>query len=255
MNDFILEFQDVTKKYGSQIAVDSATFSLKRGRIYGFVGENGAGKTTCIRMMCGLTKADSGKIVLFGDDGSNGAKSLSMKRRKIGALVEQPVFNPFADARENLLERGILYGMKCDENRIEKILERVGLGGCGKKKVRDFSLGMRQRLGIALALIVNPEFLILDEPMNGLDPMGMISIRRLIQSLCRDSGITVLLSSHILSELEELATDYIFISGGKILRLASACDISLKGKSLEKFYLELLGLTEEDIVEGGKWNA
>ena len=153
------------------------------------------------------------------------------------------------------MERGILYGMKCDENRIEKILERVGLGGCGKKKVRDFSLGMRQRLGIALALIVNPEFLILDEPMNGLDPMGMISIRRLIQSLCRDSGITVLLSSHILSELEELATDYIFISGGKILRLASACDISLKGKSLEKFYLELLGLTEEYIVEGGKWNA
>lgn len=243
MNDVILEFNQVSKNYGSQIAVDKATFTLKRGHIYGFVGENGAGKTTCIRMMCGLSGASEGQVLIFGQEGT-------ANNKRLGALVEQPVFNPFVNAKQNLLERSILYGT-CDsdlDERISKVLERVGLGDTGKKKVRDFSLGMRQRLGIALALITNPELLILDEPMNGLDPMGMVSIRKLIKSLCQDDGITVLISSHILSELEELATDYIFISGGKILKLARADEVCTQGKSLEEFYMELLG------VKGGASN-
>ena len=263
MNDLILDFHNVTKRYGTkrsgtQTAVDNATFSLERGRIYGFVGENGAGKTTCIRMMCGLSEPDEGKIELFGTKCCNGdAKTIAALRRKIGSLVEQPVLNPFVTARENLIERYILFGTYSGslDSHITEILERTGLGDTGKKKVRDFSLGMRQRLGIALALITNPELLILDEPMNGLDPMGMISIRHLIQSLCRDDGITVLISSHILSELEELATDYIFISHGKILKTARTEEVCVKGKSLEDFYMEILGVTETGTITSGGLNA
>ena len=254
----MIEVSHVSRNFGDFRAVNDVSFSIPTGQIVGLLGPNGAGKTTCIRMMCGLSEPDEGHIGLFGTDYRQvDAKTISVLRRKIGSLVEQPVLNPFATARENLIERCILFGTDFGslDSRITKVLERTGLGDTGKKKVRDFSLGMRQRLGIALALITNPELLILDEPMNGLDPMGMISIRHLIQSLCRDDGITVLISSHILSELEELATDYIFISHGKILKTARTEEVCVKGKSLEDFYMEILGVTETGTITSGGLNA
>ena len=156
----------------------------------------------------------------------------------MGCMIEHPVFDTSLDAAENLRLYGLLYGIK-ELSMIPQLLERTGLGNVGKKKVRDFSMGMKQRLGIAAALISSPELLILDEPVNGLDPLGMIEVRKLLTSLNKDDGITILLSSHILSELQELATDYIFISGGKILNTVSAQEVLSGEMSLEQYYISL----------------
>jgi ABC-2 type transport system ATP-binding protein len=217
MSDTILKISNLTKTYGVKKVLDNVSFEIKRGRIYGFIGENGAGKTTAIRAITGLSPIDHGTVELFGKSDKNG---LTEARKKMGCLVEKPILALNKTARENLLSHQLLYGND-DKTKIDKILTRVGLGDVKNKKVADFSLGMKQRLGIAQSLINNPEFLILDEPVNGLDPMGMVDVRELLLSLCRDDGITIVISSHILAELYQLATDYIIISHGRIISTLS----------------------------------
>ena len=235
MSERLLELKNITKCYKKQTALDNVSFSIEKGHVYGFVGENGAGKTTTLRIITGLARQNSGTVELFGESNQ---KKLSDSRKKMGCMIENPVFDGSLDAAENLRLYGLLYGIK-ELSMIPQLLERTGLGNVGKKKVRDFSMGMKQRLGIAAALISSPELLILDEPVNGLDPLGMIEVRKLLTSLNKDDGITILLSSHILSELQELATDYIFISGGKILNTVSAQEVLTEGMSLEQYYLSL----------------
>ena len=213
MNETIMRINNLTKSYGAKTVLDNVSFEIEKGKIYGFIGENGAGKTTAIRAITGLSPIDQGSIELFGKSDKNG---LVEARRKIGCLVEKPILELNKTARANLISAQLLYGNN-DSVKIDKVLQRVGLGDVKNKKVGDFSLGMKQRLGIALALINNPEMLILDEPVNGLDPMGMVDVRELLISLCRDDGITIVISSHILAELYQLATDYIIISHGRII--------------------------------------
>lgn len=211
--DTILRVKDLTKRYGTKTALDNVNFSIKRGRIYGFIGENGAGKTTTIRAITGLSGTEKGNIELFGSTSEEG---IQKGRRKIGYLVENPILSMNDTAEENLRMQMLLYGNK-DEAKIKRLLKRVGLENTGRKTAKDFSLGMKQRLGIAMALINDPELLILDEPVNGLDPMGMIAVRELLRSLNEEDGITIVISSHILAELYQLVTDYVIISHGKII--------------------------------------
>ena len=217
MRDSILKVRDLTKNYGSKRVLDNVSFEIERGKIYGFIGENGAGKTTAIRAITGLSSPDRGQIELFG---KSDRKGLTSARRKIGCLVESPILELNKTAKDNLMSQQLLYGNK-DSARADKLLDRVGLGDVKNKRVADFSLGMKQRLGIAISLINNPELLILDEPVNGLDPMGMVGVRELLISLCKDDGITIVISSHILAELYQLATDYIIISHGRIISTLS----------------------------------
>ncbi|MBR3082361.1 MAG: ABC transporter ATP-binding protein [Clostridiales bacterium] len=223
----ILKVNGLTKKYGSKTALNNVTFSVEKGRIYGFIGENGAGKTTAIRAITGLSETPEGKIELFG---TGDKKGLIKARRKMGYLVENPIISMNDTAEGNLRMQQLLYGNK-DETKIRKILERVGLADTGNKKAKDFSLGMRQRLGIALALVNDPEILILDEPVNGLDPMGMVAVRELLKSLCNEDGITIVISSHILAELYQLVTDYIIISHGEIIEQISKEELDRKCSS------------------------
>ena len=186
MSEYILETSGLTKTYGRKKAVDNVDLKIRKGDIYGFVGRNGAGKTTVIKLIAGLAAPREGVITLF--DGK-----LSEGRKKLGVVIENPAYYPYMTARQNMEVQALMKGVK-DNLIIGEILEKVGLSDTGKKKVKNFSLGMKQRLGIALALIGEPEFLVLDEPINGLDPMGIREIRDLIVSLSRDSGITVLIS-------------------------------------------------------------
>nr|MBP3598401.1 ATP-binding cassette domain-containing protein [Eubacterium sp.] len=213
MNNTILKVNHLTKTYGTKTALKDVSFTVEKGKIYGFIGENGAGKTTAIRAITGLTSVADGSVELFG---ASNQKGLEEARKQMGCLVERPILSLNKTAFDNLKLQQLLFG-KTDDAKIDAILERVGLGDVRNKKVKDFSLGMKQRLGIALALINRPEFLILDEPVNGLDPMGMVDVRELLRSLCEDDGITILISSHILAELYQLVTDYIIISHGQIL--------------------------------------
>ena len=223
----ILKVSGLTKNYGAKTALNNVTFSVEKGRIYGFIGENGAGKTTAIRAITGLSVVPAGKVELFG---SSDKKGLIKARRKMGYLVESPILSLNDTAEGNLRMQQLLYGNK-DEIKIKRILERVGLADTGGKKVKDFSLGMKQRLGIAMALINDPEILILDEPVNGLDPMGMVAVRELLKSLCYEDGITIVISSHILAELYQLVTDYIIISHGEIIEQISKEELDRKCSS------------------------
>ena len=220
----ILKVNGLTKKYGSKTALNNVAFNVERGKIYGFIGENGAGKTTTIRAITGLSEAPSGTVELFG---ASDKKGLTMARRKMGYLVEHPILSMNDTAEGNLKMQQLLYGHR-DDAKIKKILARVGLADVGRKKVKNFSLGMKQRLGIAMALVNDPEILILDEPVNGLDPMGMVAVRELLKSLSTEDGITIVISSHILAELYQLVTDYIIISHGEIIEQISKEELDRK---------------------------
>ena len=209
--DTIVKAEEITKSFGKQIAVRNVSMEVKKGDIYGFIGENGAGKTTMIRMMAGLAKPSSGRLSLFGSG------DLVKAREKIGTVIEYPALMPGMTARENLMVEMKLRGLK-DPKKIEEVLIKVGLADTKKKKVKNFSLGMKQRLAIAIALLGDPEFLILDEPTNGLDPVGIREIRELIQELNQEHHITVLISSHILGELSKLATRYGIIHKGELIQ-------------------------------------
>ena len=218
--DNVLSTYGLKKRYGKHWAVDGVDMHIDRGDIYGFVGENGSGKTTVIRLITGLIFPNQGAFRLF--DTENTDKKIGAARSRIGAIVETPSIYLNMSATDNLRQQCILLGQ--DENKILPVLRDVGLEDLYNKKKRagNFSLGMRQRLGIAMALLGDPEFLILDEPMNGLDPAGIVEIRELILRLNRERGITFLISSHILTELSLVATKYGIISRGKLIREITA---------------------------------
>lgn len=215
----IFSCEHLRKKYGVFTALDDLSMQIEKGAIYGFVGKNGAGKTTLIRLLCGLQRPTGGHFTLFGADSET--SDLSEQRRRLGAVVESPAFLKDMTARDNLIQQYLLLGLP-DFNGIDELLSLVGLADTGKKKAGKFSLGMKQRLGIAMALCGDPDFIILDEPTNGLDPQGIIEIRELILRLNREKGITFLISSHILDELSRLATHYGFIDKGHMVRQMSA---------------------------------
>lgn len=217
--DYALQTDRLCKTYRHYHALDGLTMNVPRGSIYGFVGRNGAGKTTLIRLICGLQKPTSGKFTLDGVHSTE--RDILKIRRRMGAVVETPSIYLGMTAEDNLKQQYRILGLPSYDG-LRELLELVGLSDTGKKKAKDFSLGMRQRLGIAIALAGSPDFLILDEPVNGLDPQGIIEIRELIQKLNRERGITVLISSHILDELHRLATWYGFIDQGKIVKEMSA---------------------------------
>ncbi|HEK9104004.1 ABC transporter ATP-binding protein [Bacillus pfraonensis] len=213
----IIKTTNLTKIYGKQKSVDNLNITVNQGEIYGFIGRNGAGKTTTIRMLLGLIKPTSGKIEIFGEDFSANQKEIL---RRIGSIVEVPGFYENLTAKENLLINAKIIGVH-KKNTIEEALEIVGLQHETKKLVGKYSLGMKQRLGIARALLHYPELLILDEPTNGLDPIGIKEMRKLIKSLAQERNITILISSHILAEVEQLVDHMGIIHEGKLLEETS----------------------------------
>lgn len=217
--EYVLKTESLSKHYRQFKALDGVNMSVPKGAIYGFVGKNGAGKTTLIRLICGLQMPTGGSFELYGIKNTN--KAISKSRRRMGAVVETPSIYLDMSAQANLRQQYRILGMPSFDG-IEELLALVGLENTGRKKAKNFSLGMRQRLGIAIALCGDPDFLVLDEPINGLDPQGIIEIRELILKLNREKQITVLISSHILDELSKLATHYGFIDGGKIVKEISA---------------------------------
>ena len=225
-NDFVVKVTDVSKDYGKFHALESMSFTVPKGSIYGLVGRNGAGKTTIMRIISGLQKPTSGTVE-YGFD--------KKKLGNVGALVELPSIYSNQSARENLVYQYMNLGLKIDDS-IEKNLQFVGLGNTGNKKAGKFSLGMRQRLGIAMAMSGSPEVLILDEPINGLDPQGIIQIRDLLIKLNKEKGVTIIISSHILSELSKLATDFAFVEGGRVVKEIKAESLENAGGLVTEFY-------------------
>ena len=217
----VLSVNGLSKKYKNQFAVNAVDMHIEKGDIYGFVGENGSGKTTVIRLICGLIFPHSGSFELFGVD--HNSAQIGQARSRIGAIVESPSIYMNMSAYDNLKTQCTILGIDGDE-KIQAVLEDVGLSELynEKKHASNFSLGMRQRLGIAMCLLGEPEFLILDEPMNGLDPAGIVDLRELILKLNRERGITFLISSHILSELSLVANKYGIISKGKLIEELTA---------------------------------
>ena len=217
--EYIVSASNISKKYRKFYALKNMNMSIKEGCIYGLVGRNGSGKTTLIRVLCGLQEETEGDYSLFGV--KNSSKEIVKSRRRIGAVVETPSIYLGMTAYENLKSQCDNIGLP-DCDNISTILKQVGLSDTGKKKARNFSLGMKQRLGIAIALVGSPDFLILDEPLNGLDPQGMVEIRELILKLNEQLNITFLISSHMLSELSKVATHYGFMDKGTIIKEISA---------------------------------
>ena len=212
MSEKIVEVRNLTKQYGKQKALDDVTFSIKKGSIVGLIGPNGAGKTTIMKTLGGLVYPTSGEIEMYG---ATDEKGLNHARTRMSFMIEAPYEKEKMTARENLEKQRLQKGIP-DRKRIDEVLKQVNLENTGKKIVKNFSLGMRQRLGLANALLAKPELLILDEPINGLDPEGIVEIRELFRRLNKEENITLVISSHILSELSLLCTDYVFINNGKI---------------------------------------
>ena len=213
--EYVLETNNIEKRYGHFKALTNLNMHIPKGAIYGLIGKNGAGKTTLIRLVCGLQKATSGEYIIFGI--SNKSKKIINVRKRIGAIIETPSICLDMTAEDNLKEQYKIIGLPSFDN-LQEILKLVGLENTGKKTVKHFSLGMKQRLGIAVALVGNPDLLILDEPINGLDPEGIIEIRELILKLNIEKGITFLISSHYLDELSKIATCFGIIDKGKIIK-------------------------------------
>lgn len=213
MSEMLLQTRALTKQYGRHRAVDQVSMHIKKGAIYGFIGRNGAGKTTTLRMISGLASPTAGEIELFGCRG----RDLSRIRSRVGCLIEGPGLYGSMSARDNLKMKCMLLGVY-KRGYEEELLDIVGLGGVGKKPVKRYSLGMKQRLGIALALVGEPDLLVLDEPINGLDPQGIAEVRDTVLKLNRERNMTILISSHILEELSKIATDYGIIHNGTLLQ-------------------------------------
>lgn len=237
----VIETKELCKRYGKNLVVDHVNLHVPEGSIYGFVGENGSGKTTIMRLLMGLANPTSGDYSLF--DISSKDSQIYKIRNQISAIVEAPSLVPTMTAKQNLEYACLYYGVK-DFSIIDKVLKQVGLGDTNKKKVKNFSLGMKQRLGIAVLLLNNPKLLLLDEPMNGLDPQGIAELRELIIQLNKE-GITFLISSHILAELEKVATHWGFISHGKLLKeISSEKLINECQKSIDISYKDLVLLAK-----------
>lgn len=258
MSENVLVARSLTKRYGGVTVVDQVDLTLPKGEIYGLVGRNGAGKTTIIRMVCAQTLPSGGEIELFGVTGEG---ELQKAHSRTGAMVEIPSFYPYLTARENLeyyrRQRGI-----AGRDVVEDALQQVGLANTGRKKFKTFSLGMKQRLGLALALMDRPELLLLDEPINGLDPEGIVEFRNLLLELNRQYHTTILISSHILSELQNLATRYGFLDKGKMLEEVSAVTLAEKCRDCLELKVDdapraaallerQLGYRDFEVVAGG----
>lgn len=207
--EYILQTDNLSKVNGTKTVLNHVSIHVPKKSIYGLVGKNGAGKTTLMRIICGLTQQSEGSYTLLGKSNDDAA------RNNMGVLIEKPGIYEHMTALENLRYFSLLFGLQSQDHH--KILEMVGLQNAGKKKARQFSLGMKQRLGIAISLLGNPDFLILDEPINGLDPEGVYEMRKMLATLNREHGTTIMIASHILSELHKLATDYAIIDGGCLI--------------------------------------
>ncbi|HGF7486222.1 ATP-binding cassette domain-containing protein [Enterococcus faecium] len=225
-NETVLKATGITKKYGAAKALDKVSIEIKRGMIYGLIGENGAGKSTFMRTIMGLISIDEGSIELFG------TTDLQAARRRMGQSIETPALYPELTARDNLRIQAANGGVS--DREIEDLLKMMRLENTGKKKAKNFSLGMRQRLAIANALITNPEFLILDEPTNGMDPAGMAEMREIIQRLVKERGITVLLSSHLLDELSQIVTHYGILHEGHLIKELSKEELAQESRQFIK---------------------
>ena len=222
MEEYVIETSNLTKKFSNKAVVDKVSMHVRKGDIYGFIGKNGAGKTTTMKMILGLLNVTEGEIKI------NGSNNLDKERSKIGSLIENAGLYKNATAFENMKRFSILYGGS--DSEIKEILEFVGLAQTGSKKAGQFSLGMKQRLGIAIALLGNPEILILDEPINGLDPQGIKEIRDLIIKLNKERGVTFLISSHILDELAKITTRYGIINSGELVEEIDAKELLNRSK-------------------------
>ena len=255
MNDYLLQTVCLTKTYGGRRAVDSLSLHVPKGAIYGLIGRNGAGKTTFMKMIAGLAKPTSGEIRVFGKEADNAAWS----RSRIGALIEAPGIYTDMTAFDNMRLKAIATGVY-SRAKIEELLALVGLSDTGSKKTGQFSLGMKQRLGIALSLIGTPDLLILDEPINGLDPQGIIEIRGVIERLAQEYEMTVIISSHILDELARIATHYGIINEGRLVRelskeeLLNQCAecVEIKSDAVKEVCLALeeMGYRDYEVCDG-----
>ncbi len=234
MSEIILKTQKLTKKYGTFSAVDNMDIQVNQGDIYGLVGKNGAGKTTLLKMLCGLSVPTQGEFELFSQKTEKG---LNEVRAKTGSIIETPSFLPYLSAEKNLEYYRIQRGIQ-NKNCVKESLQFVGLADTGKKKFKNFSLGMKQRLGLALAIMNNPDLLILDEPINGLDPMGIAEFRDIILKLNHEKNTTIIISSHILGELSQIATTYGFMNSGRLVEHISVQDLHEKCKRQLKIQVD-----------------
>ncbi|SDY45671.1 ABC-2 type transport system ATP-binding protein [Ruminococcaceae bacterium YAD3003] len=221
----VVSINGISKKYGKALVLDNVSLEIPKGSIFGLVGRNGAGKTTLMRIITGLSEPTSGSYSISGVSSSN--KNILSVRRRMGSIIESPAVFRNLSAYDNLKLQYINLGMTSFDS-IPELLELVELKDTGRKTAGKFSLGMRQRLGIAVALCGNPDILILDEPINGLDPQGIIQMREILLKVNREKHTTILISSHILEELSKLATHYAFIEGGKILQTLSSEELMSK---------------------------
>lgn len=233
--EYILTTENLTKTYGEHRAVNRVNMHVEKGAIYGFIGKNGAGKTTLMRMVAGLAEPTEGSMELFG------STALEKQRCRIGTLIENAGIYANMNARDNLEIVRRNFGIT-EKHAVDEMLEFVGLSGSGKKKVKNFSMGMKQRLGLAIALFRNPDFLILDEPINGLDPEGIKEIRELLLRLQQEKKMTILISSHILGELSKIATHYGIIRDGALIEEFEAAALQERCRRCHKLYVDNDGL-------------
>lgn len=254
--EYILTTDKLTKIYGEKRAADAISLHIKKGDVYGLIGRNGAGKTTVLKMICGLSHPTSGNVTFMGKTGAE----LSGEMHKIGSLIENPGLFPKMSAYQNVKIKCILCG-KNDDAYIKSLLKQVGLENVGKKPAQSFSLGMKQRLGIALALVGDPEFIVLDEPINGLDPQGIAEMREIIRRLSKEKGMTVIVSSHILDELAKVADSFGIINDGKLIDEFTSAELEQRCgkyvliktgdvKKAEKV-ISANGITAYDVLENG----
>ncbi len=222
--EYVMELEGLTKSFKKKKAVDNFSLKMEKGHIYGLIGPNGAGKTTIMKMMAGLTAPDSGEMRFFGSE------DVENKRNRMSFIIEEPYMEHNMTARDNMKYLMYLRGV-ADESRIDELLEFVGLADTGRKPAGKFSLGMRQRLGLAMSLISKPEIMVLDEPINGLDPEGILDIRNMLADLVRKENMTILISSHILKELSTLCTDYAIVREGCLVEELSAEELEAKTRS------------------------
>jgi len=259
LKEIILQCKGITKQYSNTRALEQVDMQIRQGEIYGFIGENGAGKTTLLRVIAGLISPTEGKLSLFGKDDEQG---LANGRKRMGCIVEGPAFYPSLTAYDNLEYYRIQRGYP-DKDCINKALKLVNLENTGKKKFKQFSLGMKQRLGVALAIMGNPDFLILDEPINGLDPGGIVEFRGILKSLSKEHGMTILVSSHILSELEQVADRYGIIHQGRLVKEFTQKELELNTRRYLSVKVEdaaaaaavleqEMGITQYEVLPGNE---
>lgn len=237
MDDNIITMKGITKQYNSIKVLDNIDINIKQGKIYGLIGKNGAGKTTLMRIITGLVKPTSGTIKCFGED-----KHLENIKKLIGSMIEGPAFYSYMSARENLEAARIGYGIP-DKNVVDNILKKVNLQSVDKRKVSHFSLGMKQKLGIAMSLLNSPKLLILDEPTNGLDPVSVVELRKLLMELSKDSNMTIIVSSHALEELYHLASDYIFLDHGRVIEEITKVELDTRCRKHIALYVDDIAFT------------